>query len=393
MRVAVIVIFSLSIILSGAGFWLYQRPLPAVAADVKIPSPPISKAIKLPWPAYGQAAIGAVGFGVLDKNNTSKPVPIASIAKAVTALAILQQKNLSVGQQGPNITFTSSDEQLYRDYLARDGSVLPVSAGQQISQYQALQAMMLPSANNIADTAAIWAFGSLNAYVTFANQFVRNLGMTRTNISDASGFSPKTTSTAEDLVYLGVAALKNPVLAEIVSQKEANFPDVGIVKNVNSLLGEDGILGIKTGNTDEAGGSFLFAAKRSVAGQDIAVIGAILGAPARAQALSDSRVLILSSDKGFEKRVFLQPGTVVGRYLAPWGESVPAVSSSEVSGLAWKGSRVQPKVSLQPIGPGLKENSMVGTITVPLGESKISQKAVLAQKLAGPSWYWRVFHR
>ena len=374
----------------GAGFWLYQRPLPTLQAEVVVPQSPASKPIKLPWPAYGQAAFGAVGYGVLEKNKTSKPVPIASISKAIAALSILRQKPLEPGQQGPAITITEADVQLYRDYLAKDGSVVPVSAGQQINQYQALQAMLLPSANNMADTAVRWAFGSINEYTDYANQFVKILGMTQTTVADASGFSPKTVSTAEDLVKLGEAVLENPILAEIVNQSTANLPSIGVINNVNWLLGTDGILGIKTGNTDEAGGCYLFGAKRTIAGQSVTVIGAILGAPERNIAMQDSLSLIQASNRGFETITAVKAGQIVGRYNLPWGGSTEAVASSEIKLLNWKGKTLVLDTDLSDLQSPKVENYQVGSISSATDNAKTTT-VVLKQPISSPSWTWRIF--
>ncbi|MBI2007687.1 D-alanyl-D-alanine carboxypeptidase [Candidatus Saccharibacteria bacterium] len=377
------------VVLFGVGFWLYQRPLPIVQAEVIIPQTPTSTSIKLPWPAYGQAAFGAAGFGVLERNNTSKPAPIASIAKAITALAILKEKPLQLGQQGPLITIAEADVQLYADYLAKDGSVLPVSVGQQISQYQALQAMMLPSANNIADTAVSWAFGSAEDYTNYANQFVRNLGMKQTAVADASGFSPKTVSTAEDLVILGEAVLENPVLSGIVKQSEATFPGVGLIKNVNWLLGTDGILGIKTGQTDEAGGCYLFGAKRTVAGQSVTVIGVILGAPTRNVAMEHSRTLIQAADSGFEVVTAVRANQIIGNYSLPWGGTVSAVATGELKVLNWKGDTVVTDTNLSDLTVPNAQNSVVGSVKA--GHEAKSVSAVLSQQAPAPSWTWRIF--
>ena len=382
---------ALLVFLLVAGYWLYQRPLPVVQAEVVIPQSSVNRDVALPWPAYGQAAFGAVDYGVLEKKNTSKPVPIASISKVIAALAILKQKPLESSQQGPSITITEADVQLYRDYLAKDGSVVPVNIGQQISQYQALQAMLLPSANNMADTTTRWAFGSTSDYTNYANQLVKMLGMNQTTVADASGFSPKTISTADDLIKLGEAVLKNPVLAEIISQSTANFPGVGVINNVNWLLGTDGILGIKTGNTDEAGGCYLFGAKRTIGGRQVTVVGAILGAPTRNIAMSDSRVLIEAADKGFEVITAVKQGQVVGRYTLPWGGSVEAVSSDELKILNWNGNPLVVDGNLSDLAAPKEQGYQIGSVKSTTGDIK-SVNVALKQPVSSPPWTWRIFH-
>ena len=375
---------------SGTGYWFYQRPLPAVHADPLVLQNPTSQAIKLPWPSYGQAAFGAVGYGVLDTNNTDLPVPIASIAKTITALAILKEKPFENATSSPMITITDADVKIFNDYFAKDGSVIPVVAGSQLSEYQALLAMMLPSANNIADTAAIWAFGSVENYKTYANQLVRSLGMAQTKIADASGFSPQTKSTAKDLVILAETAMRSSVLAGIISQGEANLPGVGVVHNVNWLLKTDGVVGIKTGNTDEAGGCFLFSAKRIISGRSVTVVGAVLGGPDRNQAMTDSLKLIKAGDKGFELATPIRAKQVVGLYKLPWGGSVEAVASKDLQVLNWKGNALTPDTNLAEIKSSSNRGDQVGTIKVAASDDK-ELSVVLNQPLTKPSLRWRIF--
>jgi D-alanyl-D-alanine carboxypeptidase (penicillin-binding protein 5/6) len=381
----------LIIIAGGVGYWRYQRPLPQLQAQVVFTNPPASQPVKIPWPSYGQAAIGAVGYGVLDTHETAKPSPTASIAKVVTALSILKEKPLSPGQQGPVITMTAADAQLYADYLAKNGSVVPIAAGQRISEYQALQAMMLPSANNMADTMAKWAFGSMDNYIAYANQFVQQLGMTQTTVADASGFSPKTVSTAKDLVLLGEAALENPVLAGIVKQKQAQFPGVGTIHNVNYLLGVDGIIGIKTGNTDEAGGCYLFGAKRTVEGKSVTVVGAILGAEQRILAMQDSRELLKVVDSGFALATAVQKNQVVGRYTIPWGGSAEAIAIGDIQQLSWKGRELTLDTNLTPLRAPQTQGAAAGTVKAVSGPAN-SVGVILSQPITAPSWTWRILH-
>ncbi|MGF7121829.1 D-alanyl-D-alanine carboxypeptidase family protein [Rhodococcus sp. BE178] len=209
-------------------------------------------------------------------NPKQRPQPTASTAKIITALTVLGKEPLAPGQDGPVLTMTEADAELYRSYAAREGSVVVVGQGQELTQREILEGMLLPSANNLADTLATWAFGSLADYRTAATDLVRSLGMTATTVgSDASGFSPSTTSTAHDLTLLAAAAMRHPVIAEIVARPDAVISGVGVVRNTNWLLGRQGVVGLKTGTTDEAGGVFLFAATVGAPGR--LVVGAVQG--------------------------------------------------------------------------------------------------------------------
>jgi D-alanyl-D-alanine carboxypeptidase (penicillin-binding protein 5/6) len=201
-----------------------------------------------------------------------------------------------------------------------------------MSEYQALSAMLLPSANNVADSLAIWAFGSLQSYLTAASQEIQGLGLTSTVVSsDASGFNPATVSTAHDLVLLGEDAMQNPVIAQIVGQSEANLPVVGEVKNVNTLLGQSGIVGIKTGNTDQAGGVYIFAATDNLyQNYPVTIVGAIQGSPNLQDALSGTIPLLVSAESNFRITTAVSGGQSVGYYNIPWSKPISIIASQNL---------------------------------------------------------------
>ena len=233
-------------------------------------------AAALPWPTTGQAAIGLNNLGVVAVFGSQTPAPMASTAKLITALCVLGKDPLTPGQSGPLITITPADVAIYNQYQNEDGSDMVVASGEQLSELQMLEAMLLPSADNIADTLAIWAFGSLSNYNSYAAQYIKTIGLTSTHIgTDASGYDPSSTSTASDLVRLGEASMSNSEIASIVSLPEASdIPLVGTIKNVNFLIGQDNIIGIKTGNTDQAGGVFVSASKVTINNKPLIIVTA-----------------------------------------------------------------------------------------------------------------------
>lgn len=383
------VIVLLLLVASYVAYSLY-RPLGQVQATILPPVVSAQAKVQLPWPVAGQAAFGADGYGLLATNNEQKPTPTASVTKVITALSILEKKPLRPGETGPMITLTDKDVALYNEYVAMDGAVVPVSAGEKISEYQALQAMMLPSANNIADTAAIWAFGSLDAYTSYANTMVRRLGMSETIVSDASGFSPKTVSTARDLIRLGDAALDHPVLAEIVSQKESVFPGYGTITNVNNLLGQAGIRGIKTGNTEEAGGCYLAAADIMVGNTKITVITAIMGSTSRPQAMRDSIPIIQASTAQFARNTITQAGQVVGRITSPWGQSSDLVAQKDITVPSWKGTGLSPQGKVRTVRAPVAQGDDIGSLTLQYGGRSYSTSITAKSSIQPPSVWWRL---
>jgi serine-type D-Ala-D-Ala carboxypeptidase (penicillin-binding protein 5/6) len=248
----------------------------------------------MPWPGYGSSAYAvpkAQLFAVSE--DTAQSVPIASLTKVITALAVLDKHPLEPGEQGPMITLTEEDVQLYHAYARKGGMVVPVEAGAQISLYQALQASMMMSANNMTDTLVISVFGSMDNYLAYANTMLRDMDLHETAVADATGFSPFSVSTAKNMTILGHEYMQNPVLRKITMQEEAVIPVAGLIKNHNSFANEDGTVGIKIGYTDEARRTYMAADvdydDGSIDGISIAVV---LGAEDFRSAAKDARAIL-----------------------------------------------------------------------------------------------------
>jgi len=382
----------LAAILLATLAYLYLRPLPLLQPVLQTPAPPQTATIAMPWPAQGQGAIGASGYGILDSHNISTPVPIGSIAKIITALAVVQQKPLALNSQGPSLILDATDVGYFNYYYANDGSVAPVVSGESLSEYQALQAMLLPSANNIADSLARWAFGSPQAYITYANNMLKTMGLSKTTIGDTNGFSDTSTSTAVELVKIGLKAMQQPVIAQIVSQTTAQIPQAGIVKNVNWLLGTDGVVGIKTGNTDKAGGCYLFAAQHQIHGQNVTLVGAILGAPDLAGAISSARPLLQTVDGGFLLIIPVKKGQQIATVRAPWGSASKIVAAKDIPLLVWSGRDIKLLSEPSLIKPPDAAGTPVGQITVQSGGLSNSSPLILTNQLPSPAWHWRLLH-
>lgn len=376
--------------------WCLLRPLPAIKPEdnvslISFKTSPSS----LAWPSAGQAAVSTVGDNKISTNGT-KQFPTASTAKLITALTVLNAKPLQPGQTGQELTITANDVAIYQAYAAKDGSVVKVVEGEKLNQNQMLQALMLPSSNNIADSMAIWAFGSLEKYAVAANSYLRQNGIYHTTVgSDASGLAATTTSSAEDLVRIGKLTMQNPALAQIVGLQTVNdFPVVGTIKNVNYLLGNNGIVGIKTGNSDEAGGAFVGAKKIKVNGKDVTITSAVVGAPNLASAMTQSLALLNSFQQNFETVEVIKPGKIVGKYLIPWSNPVNAVSAGSLSVDYPKGSSFNSLVSLKTQSAGATKSSKTGQVTVKSSaySDPKSVDAVLAEDIPKPSISWKLTH-
>lgn len=270
------------------------------SAETISPRAALAKNVQFVWPVVGQAAIGSVEDGFFARSSANEGLrPTASMAKVITALAIMEKQPFELGQTGKSYALSSKDVANYHKYAAKNGSVLPVRIGMELTQYQAIQMMLIASDNNMADMLAERTFGGMEAYISYAQDMLRRKGLNRTVIADASGFSSATVGTPSELVSIGIMALKNPVIAEIVAQSQAEIPGVGVIKNTNELLDTDGAVGIKTGTTNEAGSCLLFAARyRAEDGQRVTIVGVIMGDRNPKNLFGDSRNLLASARRG-----------------------------------------------------------------------------------------------
>ncbi len=381
---------------------------PAVTSTTSWAAGPTTTAAIAP-PDQGSLALAAV-FG-----NAVTPLaaadgetirPIASVAKTMTALVILETHPTVPGQSGPTLVMTQQDVNDYRSIAASGGSFAPVLVGEHLTEHDLLIGLMLPSANNLALTAARWIDGSVAAFVHRLNARATELGMRHTHFADPDGLDPATTSTAADLLILGETVIKNDALVSVVSTASATLPDGTAVQNLNILLGQEpGWVGIKTGWTPSAGGCLLFAARRtlSVGAPPLTVVGAALNQPPDGNAdlanpeLGGAFDLARASvDNAFMDFTTVQvgPGSipVSGHVVAPWG----AYTSLQVSGpatfvLLHSGDTLSVVTSASPIAVPAVAGAHAGSVTVSLKGTPVGTWALTtAGPVSGPSPWWRL---
>lgn len=220
-----------------------------------------SATASLPWPGEGQTSVSVEGVGPvgdLGTRGAQKPVPIASVTKVMTAYVVLRDHPLDEHGTGPGITV---DEQAADESVSGSESTTRVDEGRRLDERKLLELMLIPSGNNIARLLARWDAGTEEAFVAKMNEAARDLGMRDTTYTDASGIGPTNTSTSEDQLKLARAAMKQPAIRSVVSTRSTTVPGVpGEIKNTNTLLGEHGVIGLKTGSSTPAGGNLMWAA-------------------------------------------------------------------------------------------------------------------------------------
>ena len=379
---------------AGVQAW---RPLPepriagAIPSTYVFPGPPLTPA----WPTFGQAALGVDGVGVVATSGAQTPVPIASVTKLMTALVVVLAHPLAPGQSGPEVPLTQADQALYVQELAAGDSVVAVRAGETLTEQQLLEGLLVPSADNLARVLADWEAGSVPAFVVQMNQEARALGMRHTTFADSSGLDPGSSSTASDLLRLAAAVMAQPALAAVAGMSSATLPVAGVVHNYDYVLGQAGVVGLKTGWTSSSGGCFVAAARDRVGGRQQVVTAAVLGAPGGpigAVRLAEVAAvhLLESAVPRFTLRAV---PSAVPELVSGWQPAVPLRPSPVVEVVGWPGLALQIRLRRLHLGPVLSRGAAAAEIEVrsaagPVGTTWLRLRSALPP----PSLWWRLTH-
>ncbi|MFG2494536.1 D-alanyl-D-alanine carboxypeptidase [Streptomyces caniferus] len=393
------------VVLLGIIFVVVQvmRPLPAPELAIAGKSTSVFEGStpSLPWPTEGQAVVDVDGLGRVGSYGEMKRLPIGSVAKVMTTYIILRDHPLKKGENGPLIDVDQKAEDDFTNGVREKESVVEVRKGQKISEKEALQAVMLPSANNVARLLARWGASTEEAFIKKMNDTAKELGMTNTTYTDASGLVESTVSTAEDQVKLGKKAMQDPVFREISKATEyhsttASGTGSGVEyqktqRNFNKLVPMYGVVGIKTGSTTKAGGNLLFAAEKKVGGSTQLIIGAVFGqhkSPIIVTATDYSKQLILTAGRALTTSTVVRKGDVVGHVDDGLGGTTPVVATKDLTAVGWPGLKVDLKLTAggKTLPHTAKAGTQVGELTAGGGMGEVKVPVTLQKDLAEPTF-------
>jgi serine-type D-Ala-D-Ala carboxypeptidase (penicillin-binding protein 5/6) len=386
----------------------------------------------LPWPMHGQTAmlIPAVGYG--RQSGPEESVPIASLTKMTTAVVVLRDHPLPLGNSGPTITVTPDEAAQFGVNLANDETNIPLLAGETLTELQLLEALLIRSADDVAYTLAVWDAGSQQAFVARMNALAASLGATHSRYADASGFDPRSVSTAADTLRIAAAGMTIPTFASVAAMPAANLPGAGIVRNTVTAIGTRGLVGVKSGYTSQASGCMVLAAYRFVEGRSVLVLASALGQlepapapppPAASPTAATPTVaapsttttttapysrleaqypllytepivehLLDSSVAAIKPVPLVTAGQTAGAAVAEWGGAkrvVPVVTDRGASMIGVPGQRVV--VSMAP-STTKADGASAGTVRFTLGPEAEAVPVRLVRRVPDPGWWWKLLH-
>ncbi len=224
--------------------------------SVSVPSCAIA-AEKPETSAKSSVLISADTGEIICSENFSEMLPMASTTKIMTTLLCLESGGLY-----DEFTVDS-------DAIHVEGSSMGLVDGDIVTKYALCVGMLLPSGNDAANATAVKLAGSQEKFAEMMNDKAAELGLSHTHFVTPSGLEGEGhKSSAYDMAMLAREALKNEVFRSICSSESmaVEFGDPPYkrwLKNTNKLLSMyDGVYGVKTGFTDEAGRCLVSACER-----------------------------------------------------------------------------------------------------------------------------------
>ncbi|MFI9104626.1 D-alanyl-D-alanine carboxypeptidase [Streptomyces fildesensis] len=371
------------------------RPLPAPALTLSMePSYTFQGGpLSLPWPVMGQSVVEVEGVGGMGVRGAQTPVPIASVTKVMTAYVILRDHPLKGSETGPKIKIdqTAADEA-----ASVDESRVQVTLGQEFTERQMLELLLIPSGNNIARALARWDSGTQEAFVVKMQKAAADLGMKNTTYTGASGFEETTKSTAVDQLMLARTVMKDEVFRSVVAMEHADIPGVPTIYNNNGLLTHTpGVIGIKTGSSTPAAGALMWAAQKTIDGKPRLILGVVLqqrkGSTPNDMlkyALSTSDTLVRGARAALASAVVVKKGEVVGYVDDGLGGKTPVVATKDLTAVGWSGLKSDLKLAAGTAGVphSAKAGTEVGTLSLGSGTGETKVPVALQSDLAEPSF-------
>ncbi|QSX05172.1 D-alanyl-D-alanine carboxypeptidase [Sedimentibacter sp. zth1] len=244
------------------------------------------------------ALLGDLDSGtILYEYNIDKPLALASITKLMTYTILMD--NIKEGK-------LKLDDEMTISHNAANtvGSVFGMVEGEKIKVSKMIEALLIVSGNDVATAIAENVSGSVESFVFQMNEKAKELGLTSAIFINPNGLPEDNVTpdqnymSVRDLYTFVQYVLKTyPEILETTKKPELNLPERNFSKSsTNPLFGiVDGVDGLKTGYTDEAGiclVSTLPVGKQGEGTEDYRIISIVMGAQTHPERIEKSQALL-----------------------------------------------------------------------------------------------------
>ena len=241
---------------------------------------------------------------ILASSNKDLTLPPASITKMMTAYLAFTELNEN------NISL-SEDVLVSKKAWKTGGSKMFIEVGKKIKLKDILQGVITVSGNDASVALAEHISGDENTFSIYMNQMAKNIGLTNTNYTNATGLpNDSLYTTAEDIALLSRSLISNfPDLYKLYTTKSFEFNDIKQYSRNKLLFIDDNVDGIKTGFTKAAGYCLASSAKRG----NRRLIAVVMGAPTPDVRIQSSRTLLEYGFRFFETHKLFNKDAEISR--------------------------------------------------------------------------------
>lgn len=337
----------------------------------------------------------ATGQVLLDK-NADEIVHPASIAKVMTLLV-----TMDAVKRG----FVSLDDpvRVSRNAEAMGGSQVYLASGEVFSLEKLLRAIAIASANDAAVAVAEHVAGTASAFVELMNRKAQDLGMTRTRFVNPDGLPPDTgpdpnVTTAREIAIMARALLDQyPEVLQWTSVRREVFRENPrfVMDNTNRMVGlVDGVDGLKTGFTNDAGYSVVVTAQR----EGRRLIAVVMKTESDQARVTQATSLLEFGFRAYRPAVVALAGEKVGELRVPTGqpERVAVKAASGLTVLTLGGQTrdlTRQVIWREDLAPPLAQGQQVGWVEARVAGKPAGRVSVVTSEAVRPvtglSRVWR----
>ncbi|WP_064580765.1 D-alanyl-D-alanine carboxypeptidase family protein [Streptobacillus moniliformis] len=319
------------------------------------------------------------GTEVIDINSELIS-PIASLTKVMNV--IVAKDEISKGK------FSLSDKVTFDKYTAfiTGGSISAWSGDNSYTLEDLLKAQMIFSSNNAAyATAKHIGLGDIDNFIILMNKKARELGMYNTYFASPAGLPPRLNkgfgmdiSTAKDLYLLAKYAIENTDILEYSNKKSITFPNsrdpLRMYYNRITMLGEYGVVGLKTGYHDEAGFNIIIISKIG----DSTVISISLNSETEKQRYILQREILSKLSERLEKIVDKDKAYYLFEVKDYKNKILEGYIKEDIN-LINLGQKFEYDIKLNDINDNINIDDEIATLYIKVGDEVILTKPIFAK--------------
>lgn len=327
--------------------------------------------------AEAWAVADAESGRVLAGENADEQIMVASTAKVMTALVVLE----SGVKLDEEIVISQDAEEYVGDTYSNIGLI----SGESVTARDLLAASLIPSGTDADYALAEYVGdGSVEQFVAQMNGRADELGLQNTNFTNPTGIDEENNySSASDLLKITGAALEYDLFRELISQTQATIRAGGAeereiqVYTTNELLNSyPPASGVKTG-TGSAGYMLISSAEA----QDESYIAAVLGAEDEEAVNQSSEGLLDYAFASFQRQAIIEEGRAYDEREIPFRDgSIELRAAESVSAIVEEGAEVERRVGGGDLPDSAQQGDEVGRVEVLVGGESVGESALLASE-------------